>query len=127
MLTEACKLYIQCDYIKAALKALATFTYNVTMAYLNYIEQSTQEELSTITSLKKLFQDLTGGKMDTLKKYHVEWTQVDMKKQKPTTLLDHQLLNLMCKEAAKGIEIQYASEYWAENNNPRATTAQAQA
>ena len=34
MLTEACKLYIECDYIIATLKALGNFTHSVTMPYL---------------------------------------------------------------------------------------------
>ena len=45
MLTEACRLYLEREreYIVTALKALANFTYKVTMPYLNCIERSTQD------------------------------------------------------------------------------------
>ena len=35
MLSEACKLYIESEYITGAWKALANFTYKVTMPFLN--------------------------------------------------------------------------------------------
>ena len=45
MLTEACKLYLESDYILAAMRALENFTYHVTMPYLNFVEQSDQNML----------------------------------------------------------------------------------
>ena len=35
LLVRACKLYIESEYILAAFKALANFTYRITMPYLN--------------------------------------------------------------------------------------------
>ena len=119
MLTEACKLYLESEYIVTALKALANFTYSVTMPYLNCIERSDQNAL--MKTLKQLYLDLKDGKMDTLKEFHVEWTHVQMKDQQPTSSFDKHILNLMCKNAAKGVYLQCASEYWDENSNPRAT------
>ena len=119
MLTEACKLYLESDYIIAALKALANFTYTVTMPYLNCIERSNQNDLVRI--LKNLYDDLKVGKMDTLKDFHVPWTHVNMSKQEPKTVFDNHLLKLMCEHAAEGIEMQCAREYWAEDAVPRAT------
>ena len=119
MLTEACKLYLESEYIVAALRSLANFTYNATMPYLNCIERSNQDDLVNI--LKQLFADLKEGKMDTLRDFHVPWTHVDMTRQEPVSSLDQHLLQIMCQNAANGIQMQCASEYWAENPKPRAT------
>ena len=72
--------------------------------------------------LKQLFDDLKAGKMDTLSSFHVPWTHVDMPKQVPSSPLGHYLLKMMCEKAAAGVQMQCASEYWAdENPAPRAT------
>ena len=119
MLTEACKLYLECDYIIAALKSLANFTYKVTMPYLNCIEKSDQNDLINI--LETLYKDLLDGKTDTLSQFKVPWTHVNMSQQTPTSPLDYHLLNSMCIAAAEGIRVQCAREYWAEDENPQAT------
>ena len=79
MLTEACKLYLENDYIVTAWKALSNLTYFVTMPYLNCIERSNQNDLVDI--LPKLYKDLLNGKMNTLDEFRVHWTHVSMKKQ----------------------------------------------
>ena len=52
MLTEACRLYLESDYIITALKCLANFTHTVTMPFLNCIEKSDQND--PIVTLRKL-------------------------------------------------------------------------
>ena len=52
--------------------------------------------------------------MDTLNTYSVPWTHVNIDKLKPTTTLDHELLDKMCKEAAIGVHLQCSREYWEE-------------
>ena len=118
-LVQACKCYIDSDYIKAAFRALANFTYYITMPFLNAVEKCDQNELMPL--LVQLHSDLLAGKMDTLDPFHVPWTHVNMQKQKPTTALDHLLLKNMCSEAAKGLFLQCTGEYWLESENPRAT------
>jgi len=106
MLTEACKLYLESEYIIAAMRALANFTHRVTMPYLNCIERSNQNEL--VKLLPKLCADLKEGKMDTMKPFHVPWTHVNMSLQEPASPFDHHLLKMMCEHAAKGVEMQCA-------------------
>ena len=47
-LVQACRLYLENDYILAALKALSYFTYKVTMSYLNCVEKCNQNDLTDI-------------------------------------------------------------------------------
>ena len=56
MLVHACRLNLECDFIIAAMRALANFTYFVTMPYLNFIEKSDQNDLCQ--SLPLLYQAL---------------------------------------------------------------------
>ena len=119
LLVQACKLYIESDYIRAALKALAYFTFMVTMPYLNCIERCDQNQLIVI--LKQLHGDLQHAKMDTLTKYHVPWTHVDTEKLKPASPLDLILFEKRCRQAAKGVHMQCSGEYWEEREKPRAT------
>ena len=68
MLVEACALYLESEYIIAAMRALANFTYMVTMPYLNLIEKSDQNML--MSKLRELWVvDLQKGRMDTLEDY----------------------------------------------------------
>ena len=104
MLVRACKLYLESEYIVAAMRALANFTHKVTMPYLNFVEKSDQNGL--VNKLKELWLDLKEGKMDTMKEFHVEWTHVNMKAMQPTSRLDHHLLEQMCQLAASGVQLQ---------------------
>ena len=119
MLVRACKLYLESEYIVAAMRALANFTHKVTMPYLNFVEKSDQNGL--VNKLKELWLDLKEGKMDTMKEFHVEWTHVNMKAMQPTSRLDHHLLEQMCQLAASGVQLQCSGEYWEEREKPRAT------
>ena len=67
--------------IVAAMKALANFTFNVTMPFLNCVEKTDQNDLVNI--LPKLYDDLSCGKMDTVTDYHVKWTYIQMDEQQP--------------------------------------------
>ena len=122
MLTECSKLYIESEYIIAALKALANLTYKVTMPFyemhsMNCIEKSNQDYL--VQLLKMLCEDLKEGKMDTSKEFHVPWTHIDMTKQTPKSELDQHLLKMMiCIHPAEGILMQCGREYWLDDTNP---------
>ena len=65
MLVQACRLYLECDFIIARMRALANFTYIVTMPYLNFVERSDQNDLCN--SLPLLYQGLKEGKLGMLK------------------------------------------------------------
>ena len=59
--------------------------------------------------------------METLQDYNVKWTHVQMTKHIPSTL-EKIILKKMCIEAANGISLQCAREYWGDTNlKPRAT------
>ena len=120
MLVQACRLYLECDFIVAAMRALANFTYFVTMPYLNLVEKSDQNKLCVI--LPELYKGLSEGNQDTLKEYHVEWTHVKMKKLAPSSALDHHLLTKMSYSAAEGIKMQCGREYFPDDERkPRVT------
>ena len=74
------------------------------MPYLNYMERSDQNALVAI--LPKLYNYLAQKKMDTLSEFHVEWSHVIMKKNVPTSDLDHYLLDEMLLKAAVGVGLQ---------------------
>jgi hypothetical protein len=56
MLVRACRLYLECDFIIAGLKALSNFTYEVTMPFLNCVERVNQSDLCRI--IPNLFEEL---------------------------------------------------------------------
>ena len=124
LLVRACRLYLESDYIKTALRALANFTYCVTMPFLNCVERCNQNQL--VKFLPMLHSDLEKKILQgtSLQPYHVPWKHVDMDKQKPDTELDKFILDEMCVNAAKGIELQCSREYWddIEEDKQRATS-----
>ena len=117
LLIRSCRLYLESDFIKTALKALATFTYCVTMQFLNCVERCDQNQLVEILPI--LHNDLENKilRSPSLEPYHVPWTHVDMEKQKPTTELDKFILDDMCTNAAKGVKLQCSREYWDTHLN----------
>ena len=117
LLVRACRLYLESDYIKTALKALANFTFCVTMPFLNCVERCDQNQLMDI--IPNLHKDLEKKILQSasLQPYHVPWTHVNMNKQKPESDLDKFILDEMCLKAAKGIELQCSREYWADTND----------
>ena len=118
LLAHACRIYLESEYVIAAFKTLSNFTYHVTMPFLNCVEKSDQNDLIKI--LPTLHTDLKDGKLDTLKEFSVPWTRIKMEQQKPETELDNYLLTEMCKEAAHGVKMQCAREYWGDEREPRA-------
>ena len=113
LLVRSCRIYLENDFIIAGLKALANFTYKVTMPYLNCVEKSDQNYL--VEMLPKLHRDLLNADMDTLCDYHVDWTHVNMKNHIPTTDLDNHLMKQMCLDAAAGVFLQCNREYWTSS------------
>ena len=104
LLVQACRLYLENEYIVAALKALSYFTYKVMMPNSNFVEKSDQNDLCK--TLPVLYEDLRNGDMETLHHFYVEWKHVSMANQVPTTDLDHYLLKEMCAKSAEGIKMQ---------------------
>ena len=115
LLIRGCELYLESDFIRAALKALDNFTYYDTMPFLNCIERCDQNQL--VELLRKLHDDLEEKNIfsEALKPFHVLWKHVNMESQKPSSDLDHYLLDEMCFNASKGIKIQCAREYWKDH------------
>ena len=111
LLVRACRLYLESDYIKTALRALSNFTFCVTMPFLNCVERCNQNQLIEI--IPSLHSDLENKilRSTSLEPYHVPWKHVDMDKQKPVTNLDKFILDEMCLKAAAGIELQCSREY----------------
>ena len=79
------------------------------MPFLNCVERTDQNDL--VTFLPQLYEDLSDGKLDTLKHYHVTWTHIQMDKQLPSSDLDHHLLYKMCLNGAEGVKMQCGREY----------------
>ena len=121
LLVRSCRIYLENDFVLAGLKALALFTYNITMPFLNLVEKSDQETLVDV--LPKLCSDLAQRKTDTLSRYKVEWTHVHVVKNGPESELDQFLLEAMCEKAAIGVELQCKREYWSDENDTTATRA----
>ena len=68
-LVQACRVYLQCEFVILGLQLLSWFTYKVTLPFLNIVEQATKLDLLKI--LPQLHEDLAKGKMDTLSQYSV--------------------------------------------------------
>ena len=122
LLTRACSLYLESEFIMTALKALSFFTYKVTMPYLNMVERCNQNDLVKI--LPKLCRDLEKGNLETLADYHVPWMHVNASGHHPTTDLDHYLLDAFAVKSAGGVKMQCGREYWetTEDITERATS-----
>ena len=65
-LVQACRIYLECDFILIGLKVLYWFTFKVTMPFLNMVELSTQKDLDI---LPKLHDDHSAGVLDRLSEY----------------------------------------------------------
>ena len=89
LLVGACRLYLECDFIKTGFKSLANFTFNVTMPYLNFVEKTDQDDLCQM--LPELYRDRQLKRLDTLKEYQVPWEHVNMFENLPSSDLDHYL------------------------------------
>ena len=85
------------------------------MPFLNCIECCDQNQL--VELLRKLHDDLEEKNIfsEALEPFHVPWKHVNMESQKPSSDLDHYLLDEMCFNESKGIKIQCALEYWKDH------------
>ena len=122
LLVRSCSIYVENQFIVAGLKALAVFTFKVTMPYLNFVERGSQGDL--IEKLPQLFKDLSEAKLDTMAQYKVDWTHINVtSSQDPLTELEELMLQKMCLKSAKGVKVQCSREYWEDANeaDPRAT------
>lgn len=90
MLVQACRLYLECDYVISTLEPLTNFTFYLTMLFLNCVEKTDQNDLVKI--LPQLYYDLSDSNLYTLKQYHVKWTEAQMEKQQPNTDFESYLL-----------------------------------
>ena len=120
LLVRACRLYVNNDFIVAGFKALANFTYKVTMPYLNFIEKSNLADL--VRMLPKLYIDLADCKLDTMADYSVKWTHVKITTSDLLSELDKYLLHNMCINAAKGVKLQCFREYWDQEDSTKRAT-----
>ena len=66
VLLQTFRLYVENEYIVAAMKALSYFTYKVTMPFFNCVEKFDHNGLTKI--LSALYEELSEGKLSTLSK-----------------------------------------------------------
>ena len=121
LLIESCLLYLENEFILTVFKMLSWFTYKVTMPYINCVNMSTQSELLEILPI--LVSDLYEGKLDTLDKFSVKWTHVNVIYHEPDTELENYMIKDFIVAVADGIKLQCSREYWDEEEicEPRAT------
>ena len=106
MLVQACRLYLECEYVLIGLKVLAWFTFCITLPFLNMTEVSTQKDLVSI--LPCLHDDLLEKKTNTLSQYRVPYSfQLD----EPESPIELYLLGEMCTQAGKDLAKQRGREY----------------
>ena len=71
---RSCRLYVENPFVAAGLKALANFTYRVTMPCLNFVEVSSQSDL--VDLLPMLFKNLANGDLNKMVNYRINWTHI---------------------------------------------------
>ena len=71
MSVEACCLYLECDYLISPLKALASFTFYITLPFLNSFVKTDQNDLVKI--LPQLYNELSDSKLETLSPFARSW------------------------------------------------------
>ena len=117
LLVQACRMYIECEFFISELQALAYFTHKVTLPLLNCVEVC--DQLSLLTILPQLYNDLCVYNMNTLDKYSVVYKHLEIKE--PDNDLVKEIIRLMCIDAANGIKLQCGREYGFSDSNARAT------
>lgn len=63
----AVALYLECEFIIMAMRAVAIFTNKIILPYLNMVSKSNQLMYSNI--IKNLYDGLTSGNLDVLEEY----------------------------------------------------------
>ena len=76
LLVQACRLYIECEFLITELQALTYFTYKITLPFLNCVEVYDQLQLTQIIPI--LNHDLSADKMDTSYNYTVTCKHVNI-------------------------------------------------
>ena len=115
------RVLLDSDFFLSELNVLAYFTHKVTLP-LNAVEVSYQQELCNI--FPQLYKDLSEGSMNTLDNFSVQYRHLTVNT--PSSDMDKALLNEMCHDAAKCIDLQCGREYGFGNHAdvndpPRAT------
>ena len=105
-LVQACRVYLECEFIILGLKVLSWFTYKITLPFLNMVEQASQSDLLTI--LPQLYNDLVDGNLDTLKEYHVSYS---FDPEEPESVVGQHILSAFSKRAASDLATQRGREY----------------
>ena len=119
LLVEACRLYLECEFLLTELKVLSYFTFKVTLPFLNFVEKNNQEKL--LIMLPKLHEDLKNFNLETLQEFIVKYRHVDVLEL--SSQLEEEIINQMCLKAADGIQLQCGREYGfaKPEQSPRAT------
>ena len=94
-LVQACRVYLECEFIIIGLKVLSWFTYKVTLPFLNMVELSSQKDLLSI--LPKLYDDLSAKSLETLSEYKVDYS---FQPPQPTSAVEIHILDLCARKAA---------------------------
>ena len=118
-LVQACRVYLECEFILIGLKVLAWFTYTITLPFLNMVEKTTQADLLHI--LPRLHNDLKAKRMDTLQNYHIEYS---FQPEEPVSPVELYILGEFCTKAAVDLATQRGKEYGFSTETgsaPRAT------
>ena len=105
-LNQACDLYLSIDYVKVALECLAWFTYKVTLSFLNICELESPKRMLSI--LATLHTDLSKCKMNSLKKYGVDYSFQVHQLESP---LRSYITKQFYKQAASDLASQHFREY----------------
>ena len=84
LLVQACRLYLDCEFIIIGLKVLAWFTYCITLPFLNMTQVCTQNDL--VDTLPRLHADMQQKKTDMLSEYTVLYSFQVQKPETPVEL-----------------------------------------
>ena len=105
-LVQACRVYLECDFVIIGLKVLSWFTYKVTLPFLNMVELSSQKELLSI--LPTLYDDLSAASLETLSDYKVNYS---FEPPEPLSAVEKHILDLCSRKAAQDLATQRGREY----------------
>ena len=103
-LVQACDLYLSIDYVKVALECLAWFMYKVTLPFLNVCELEPPKKMLSIL----LQNDLSKCKMDSLRKYGVDYS---FQVHQPESPLGLYITEQFCKQEASDLAGQHGQEH----------------
>ena len=107
---QACRVYLECEFVKIGLKVLSRFTYKVTLPFLNMVELSSQKDLLSI--LSKLFNDLSANNLETLSEYKVDYSFQPLQ---PTSAVEIHILDLCSTKAAADLATQPRVWIWTRS------------